>query len=242
MKVGPFSTGAVHHVEALHALASLPDDSIDMLLTDPPYSSGGRTIAERQRDPLDKYPKRALGRSTFSGDARDQRSWGFWATLWLTEAFRALKPGGYALIFTDWRQLPAATDALQAGGFTWRGVVAWDKGESARPPHSGYFRHQAEFLAWGTKGAFPAKKLGPFPGVFRVTLPRTEKQHVVAKPLDLMRKLVRAVPEGAVVLDPFAGSGTTVVACRMEKRHGIGFESVDEHVATSTRRLETVGA
>lgn len=242
MRLGPYAVGRVHQAEALAALARLPDDSIDMLLTDPPYSSGGRTIAERQRDPLVKYLERPNGRPTFSGDARDQRSWGFWSTLWLTEAFRALKAGGYALVFTDWRQLPATTDALQAGGFTWRGVIAWDKGESARAPHSGYFRHQAEFLAWGTKGAFSTTKLGPFPGVFRVTLPRTEKQHVVAKPLELMRRLVRAVPEGAVVLDPFAGSGTTVVAARLERRHGLGFESVDEHVQTCRRRLRQTPA
>lgn len=81
---------------------------------------------------------------TFSGDNRDQRSWCFWMTQWLALCQVRVKPGGYVMIFTDGRQLPMLTDAFQAGGFIWRGVIPWDKTESARAPHTGYFRHQCE--------------------------------------------------------------------------------------------------
>lgn len=40
---------------------------------------------------------------------------------------RLVVPGGYAMVFTDWRQLPTLTDVFQAGGFIWRGLVPWTK-------------------------------------------------------------------------------------------------------------------
>jgi hypothetical protein len=55
------------------------------------------------------------------------------------------------MCFTDWRQLPMLTDVLQAGGFVWRGVMPWDKTESSRAPHTGYFRHQCEYVVWGPR-------------------------------------------------------------------------------------------
>ena len=55
----------------------------------------------------------------------DQRSYGFWLTQIMTEAHRLTKTGGTALLFTDWRQLPTTTDAIQAAGWLWRGVLAW---------------------------------------------------------------------------------------------------------------------
>ena len=59
-----------------------------------------------------------------------------WATLWLSECWRLAKPGAPALVFSDWRQLPAMTDAVQAAGFEWRGIVVWHK-PNARPMTSG---------------------------------------------------------------------------------------------------------
>jgi len=79
-----------------------------------------------------------------------------------------LKDGGYFLSFTDWGQLPVMTDAVQAGGIVWRGIVAWDKGGGARAPHKGYFRHQCEYVVWGTKGAIDKNNpAGPFSGCFK---------------------------------------------------------------------------
>ena len=51
----------------------------------------------------------------FTGDDRDQRAYGYWCALWLAECLRVTKPGGACLMFTDWRQLPATRDAIQAG-------------------------------------------------------------------------------------------------------------------------------
>ena len=66
----------------------------------------------------------------------------------------------------------------------------------------------------------------------------SENHHPTVKPIDLMRWLVRLVtPPGGSVLDPFAGSGTTLVACALEGRVSIGFEIEPENVAIANDRL-----
>ena len=103
----------------------------------------------------------------FPGDTMDSRSWLHWCILWINECHRVLKPEGYFLMFSDWRQLPTASDAVQMGNLIWRGIVAWNKGNGSRAPHKGYFRHQCEYIVWGTKGKCPrAQHAGPYPGCF----------------------------------------------------------------------------
>lgn len=240
IQLGPYALGRVHKAEALEALLKLPDDSVDLLLTDPPYSSGGLMRSDRSADPSEKYTQSGVKKvhPSFTGDNRDGRSWAYWTTLWLSECLRVVREGGYAMVFTDWRQLPSATDAFQSGGFVWRGVIAWDKGDSARAPHTGYFRHQCEYIVWGTRGARePAAHGGPWPGCMRTPVRRDDKHHVTGKPTELVRQLVQCVPAGSVVLDPFAGSGTTVVGSYLEGRHAVGFEKEDAYVDIANERI-----
>jgi site-specific DNA-methyltransferase (adenine-specific) len=239
--LGPYALGRVHKVEALAALLALPSDSVDMICADSPYSSGGFTRSDRNADPSQKYERDdvAAPRRSFSGDNRDARSWVYWTQLWTSECLRVAREGAYLLSFTDWRMLPSATDAIQAGGWIWRGLIGWDKGEAARAPHTGYWRHQCEYIVWGTKGPLkPATHGGPWPGYFHVPVKQSDKHHLTGKPTELMRQLVRAVPPGAIVLDPFAGSGTTIVACELEARVGLGFEQEEPNVLTANERIE----
>jgi len=244
--LGPYAFGAVHQGETLDLLRAVPDESVDMLCTDPPYSSGGFTRGDRTADPRQKYCQNGddLGRISFTGDNRDGRSWCYWSALWLSEAQRTMRSGAYALMFCDWRQLPLATDAFQAGGLVWRGIIVWDKGENARGPHPGYFRHQAEYVVWGTKGGLPPEVEdgerapgGPWRGVMTYPVKLDDKHHMTGKPTPLMRELVSRCKPGGVVLDPFAGSGTTIVACDMESRRGVGFEVAPANVRISNERI-----
>ncbi|WP_067837394.1 hypothetical protein [Nocardia lijiangensis] len=109
------------HGEALAAMRGLAARQFDALITDPPYCSGGTTTTERtSRTAPQKYVSTdsASGHAMpdFDGDQRDQRSYTLWCTLWLGEVLRLVRSGGQALVFTDWRQLPALSDALQAAG------------------------------------------------------------------------------------------------------------------------------
>lgn len=226
--------------EALELLRRLPSASADAAITDPPYSSGGFTRGDRMQDPNEKYVQTGteLIRSSFTGDNRDARSWCYWSALWLSELARVLRPGAYVFTFCDWRQLPLAADALQAGGFVWRGIAAWDKGLGARAPHTGYLRHQCEFLAWGSNGPLPqAVHGGPWPGCFQVPVLQSDKHHMTGKPSALMRELVKIVRPGGVIVDPFMGSGTTGVACAQTARRFVGIELDPHYFDVASRRV-----
>lgn len=201
----------------------------DCVLTDPPYASGGRTIAEKSLPTSAKYQqsgtKKKYAGGDFENDSLDQRSWTLWCAEVLREARRLTKPGGYLLTFIDWRQLPAMTDAVQIAGWSWRGVISWDKTECARAPHKGYFRHQAEYVVWATNGrANKAEHDGPFPGVYRQRVDPREKHHVTGKPVNILAEMLRCVPKGSRVLDPFVGSGSTLRACKTRGHFGTGIE------------------
>lgn len=234
-------TITLKHGDVLTLAAELAPETVDLVIADPPYCSGAGG-AGAKADPVAKYCQsgNSLGRPTFTGDARDQRSLAYWSTLWLGHCLAAAKPSAYCLVFTDWRQLPTFTDALQAGGWTWRGTIVWDKGRGSRSPHKGYFRHQCEYLIWGTKGKVPMlKDRGPFDGCYSITNKLSDKHHITGKPTELLRRLVQAAPVGGLVLDPFAGSGTTGVACQLENRRFLGFELSEEYFDIACSRLET---
>ncbi|WP_225042028.1 DNA-methyltransferase [Xanthomonas campestris] len=223
--------------DALTILPTLEANSFDALITDPPYASGGLTAAARARPPSTKYCRDG-GHADFVGDERDQLSHLKWMHLWLSECARVLKDGAPVLLFTDWRQLPLTTDALQIAGFTWRGITVWDKTEGVRP-QLGRFRNQAEYIVWGSKGNMPLDRRAPvLPGVIRESVRKADKHHLTGKPTELMRQLVRICESGGCLLDPFAGSGTTLVAAEMENYSWTGIELTEQYCAIASRRVK----
>lgn len=235
--------------ESLDLLRATPDATFDAVITDPPYSSGGMTRGDRSQSVATKYVQSGserFGTADFDGDNRDSRGWAYWCQLWLTECLRATKPGGYILMFTDWRQLPTATDAVQAGGWVWRGLLSWDKGPSARAAAPHYFRHQCEYVVWGTRGAcppcagWPPPGKGCYPGAYSAGVVQADKFHVTGKPTQLMRDLVLCVPPGGLILDPFGGSGTTAVGAAFEGRRCVTFEQKSAYCDIIRRRVAEV--
>lgn len=228
--------------EAYAFLQSLPSDSVDGLVTDPPYSSGGFMRGDRMADPIKKYvDNRAEGRDyavTFDGDNRDGRAFLSWATLWLSEAYRVLRPGSPAVVFSDWRQLPTMTDAIQCGGFAWRGISIWSKDERSRP-QMGRFRADSEFMVWGTKGPSPdLEGVGCLPGlVMAPPVDHRTRLHPTEKPVPVMEHAVAIVRPGGIVLDPFAGSGTTGVAALRTGRRALLVESSGAFAALARERI-----
>ncbi|CAD7726620.1 Modification methylase DpnIIB [Xanthomonas hydrangeae] len=225
--------------DALTILPTLDANSFDALITDPPYASGGLTAAARAKPPSAKYVQGggAQLHADFVGDERDQRSHLRWMHLWLSECARVLKDGAPVLLFTDWRQLPLTTDALQIAGFTWRGITVWDKTEGVRP-QLGRFRNQAEYIVWGSKGNMPLDRRAPvLPGVIRESVRKADKHHLTGKPTELMRQLVRICEAGGRILDPFAGSGTTLVAADLEGFQCTGIEMTQHYAAVTRQRL-----
>lgn len=230
--------------DALAVLRDLPDASVDAVITDPPYSSGGMVRGDRMASTGSKYSGGPGGPAAdvppdFTGDTRDQRAYAYWCALWLGECLRVAKPGAPVVLFTDWRQLPSTTDAIQAGGWVWRGIAVWDKTDCGGRPQMGRYRAQAEYLVWGSAGPMPDRVGVALPGVFRYFVRRTDRDHLTGKPVPLMRDLLQIVPRDGVVLDPFTGAGTTGVAALIEGRRFIGVELTDHYADVAARRLAT---
>ena len=212
--------------DALKILPHLDTGSVDAVITDPPYSSGGQFRGDRAQDTHTKYrqgtaPKNLI---SFTGDNKDQRSHLIWTNLWASEALRVLRPGAIFGVFTDWRQLPLTTDALQISGAIWRGVLPWYKPNSRMT--LGRYANQCEYFVWGTNGARPLTHEVPtLKGFWEENTPHASiRQHQTQKPVGLMRFLTSLTPTGGVVLDPFSGSGSTLVGAIENGVRAIGIE------------------
>jgi len=218
----------------------LPRGEIEAIVTDPPYSSGGAFRGDRMGSTRAKYQSSFVKKAhpAFTGDNRDQRGWLHWCSLWLARCLEIATPGSVLCMFSDWRPMPTATDALQCGGWVWRGVVVWDK-VNARP-QPGRFTAQAEYVVWGTNGArdFDYASGNYHSGLVRALPPQNAKrEHACQKPAEVMEHLIGIAPQGATVLDPFAGSGTTGVACG---RRFIGIERSQQYCEIAKRRIKEV--
>lgn len=223
--------------DSLIALRDLPAESVDALITDPPYSSGGQYRGDRQAQSSTKYV--ASDTQTeypeIVGDNRDQRAYLAWCSLWLAECLRIARDGAFVALFTDWRQLPTTTDALQAGGWCWRGIATWCKPSSR--PQMGRPSQSTEFVVWGSKGAMPLERGCPVvSGHWLESSPR-EREHMTEKPIGVMRDLAKLCIPGGIILDPFAGSATTGVAALLEGRRFLGIETSAEYFPIACRRL-----
>lgn len=235
----------LHHGDALSVLPAIADDSIDCVLVDPPYNSGGRTSTDRATQTArGKYvstdAKHEL--ADFAGDNRDQRSFTYWLTLLLSQCLRTARPGTSALVFTDFRQLPATSDALQAAGWTWRGVIPWRK-PASRPQLNG-FRRACEYVLWGSHGPL-YRHPDPIylPGLVEGSQPQGRNRvHITQKPVEVLRQLLQVCPPGGTVLDPCAGAGSTGVAALTEGRHFVGIELTPHYHQVASERLATASA
>lgn len=212
------------HGDCLEILPSL--SGVGALVTDPPYSSGGQFRGDRTASTVSKYVNSDTWayRPEFAGDSRDQRSYLAWSALWLTAARHACDLGGVACVFTDWRQLPTTTDALQAGGWVWRNIATWWKPGTRMI--RGQFSGSAEYIVYGTNGPASSDWDGAQQNVFQHA-PVRDKEHIAEKPEAVMRWILAVTQPGATILDPFAGSGTTLRAAMETGRKAIGIE-VDE--------------
>lgn len=229
----------------LEVLEGLEADCADLVLIDPPYSSGGLFAGDRKQDTRTKYTDNDFNGAArfpnFSGDNMDQRSFVQFMGIISAKLREITKDGGAIATFVDWRNLPAMTDAIQMGGWVWRGVIVWDKGISRNIP--GRFRNDCEYIVWGTNGGKKvdwkaAKGKKAMPGIYHISGVNTKsKHHQTEKPVELLKALCQIAPRGGTVVDCFMGSGSTGVACIEEGRDFIGIELNDEYYETAVRRI-----
>ena len=230
--------------DCLELVKNIPDKSIDMILIDPPYSSGGTFAGDRKKDTKNKYCDSSYSGAarfdSFSGDNMDQRSFTEFMRTVLLTARTKCKNEAVCEIFTDWRQLPTVTDVLQMAGWVYRGIVVWNKRNARNIP--GRFRQDCEFIVWGTNGKKTVDwtpGFTAFPGYYEISsVSSKQKHHQTEKPVELLEKLISISPENATVADLFMGSGSTGVACVNTGRNFIGMELSEQYFEIAKQRIE----
>lgn len=265
----------------------MKSNSVSLVVTDPPYFIDGMgdewdhgALARRMRGhgvvkslPIGMKFDRSQG-------ARLQKFMRPIADEWL----RIIRPGGFALCFSQNRLVHHAAMAIEDAGFEIRDILAWRYEGQAKAFSQEHFirkrniprsekdrliaklggrktpqlKPQCEMIVmaqvprdgtfvdnwdrWETGLIDPSSPViepDRFPGtVIPAKKPRERHGHMTTKPVDLLRHLIRLFsPEGSVVFDPFAGSGSTGVAARMESRKFIGAE-IDKRMArTAEKRI-----
>ncbi len=233
----------IYHGDCREVMRDFDAGSVDAVVTDPPYSSGGMYRSDRAAPTDGKYQishetNRSYG--TFSGDNRDQRSFEKWVDSWASTALRLVPEGGGIGVFIDWRNVACVVDAIQVAGWVYRGLTPWHKGSDLRP-NKGWFRRNVEFIVWGSAGPLPT---GPgvdgdcWDGLFVARVNDGDKQHQTGKPKELLRMMLSVRPDWSIYLDPFMGSGTTLLAARDLGRKAIGIEIEERYCEIAARRLD----
>ena len=230
--------------DALEVLRSFDDNTFGAIITDPPYASGGLHTINRQVPTGVKYTSKKAKNPlpNFEGDNKDQLSWMLWSTAWLREVKRVCKKGAPICVFIDFWQLDTLKWAMQWADWLVKGVVVWDKTEMVRP-QLGRFRSQCEFVLWGSKGAMSLKRNVPvLKGCYRYPTLNQNKLHQTQKPLALMRDLVKIVEPGETILDPFCGSGTTLIAAKHEGYDAVGIEVTKEYASIAQKQIDALNS
>ncbi len=155
----PYSQHAgltIYHGDCLDVLPDL--NGIGAIVTDPPYSSGGAFRGDRVQGTLVKYVNSDTFayRPEFAGDTRDQRSFAAWCALWLNAARYAAIVGAPVASFSDWRQLPTMTDAIQAAG--WDVARARDVAQARYPDATGRLFQFGGVRRMGNKRSAPGSR------------------------------------------------------------------------------------
>ena len=236
--------------DALSGLDRIPDGSIDLILTDPPYGLG----------------------KDYGNDSDKQASAEYlaWTEKWITAALPKLKSTGSLYIFLTWRYSPEIFVMLKQR-MTMMNEIIWDRrvpsmGGSVRSftsvhdtigffaKEKGYYfdldavriPYDAETKKARSRSIFVGAKwleLGYNPkdvwSISRLHKEDPERaDHPTQKPLEIIERMVRAsCPPGGIVLDLFMGSGTTAIAAKRCGRHFVGFELNPEYCQIIQDRL-----
>lgn len=128
------------------------------------------------------------------------------------------------------------TDAIQLAGFIWRGLATWWK--PGIRMQRGTFSHSAEYLVYGSNGPSENDHYGAQQNVFKCppTDSRT-KDHIAEKPFEVMEWIISVVTRGVTVLDPFMGSGVTLLAAKHLGHPAIGIETDERYCEIAAKRL-----
>lgn len=232
----------IFHQDCLEGMKSIPDGSVDLVVTDCPYRivSGGCTKSVLEYTECGGiFNKRTEKRTDWVDDVRTGKMFAdndIKFSQWLPEIYRVLKPQSHCYIMVNSRNLKDLQIEAEKVGFKFHNLLIWDKGNAT--PNRWYMQAHECILFLRKGKAFNINNLGTST-LLRVPNIIGTKLHPTEKPIELMRIMIEnSTQQGDIVLDPFMGSGTTAVACLNTNRHYIGFELNKEYYDKAVARIK----
>lgn len=198
----------------------LPEISgADLIVTDPPYVFGIASTFEE-------------GKAGGWGDLMN--AGGIYAG-WLREFWRIVSNrAGAAWVFNSWRSFPVLVRGAHEARWPIESLMIWDK-EWIGPGGSRGLRPSYEVVALFCHPEFQVRDRGT-PDIWRAKWAGAKEFHPAEKPVALLRRMIAAGGGPGVVLDPFCGSGSTLVAAKAEGRKSIGIEIEERHCEIAAQR------
>ena len=212
----------------MDALDYKGDGEIDLILTDPPYN------ISRENN------FKTMGRSSIDFGEWDK---GFDQFTWLEVAKRSLRKGGSLIVFNDWKNVGEIAKYASVNGFEVKDLIRWEKSNPMPRNRDRRYITDFEVAVWLVKkgGKWTFNRLSDTYDrpLLKYPAPSGKKRiHPTQKPVELLVELIdRHTNPGDVVLDLFAGSGSTAVACREAKREFILCEKDEEMFKKQTEWL-----
>jgi site-specific DNA-methyltransferase (adenine-specific) len=207
------TVNSVVHGDCIEVMRTMSAASIDFVLTDPPY--------------LVSYRDRA-GR-TIQNDQNDA-----WMRPAFREIYRVLKPNRFFICFYGWSRVDRFMSAWRVAGFRVVGHMVFVKRYASASKFLRYQHEQAYLLAKGSP-EFPAKAIGD---VIEMRY-SGNRFHPTQKPVSALLPLIQSFSnEGDLVLDPFCGSGSTLVAAQVAGRAYLGIELEETYCNIARDRMQ----
>jgi site-specific DNA-methyltransferase (adenine-specific) len=193
--------------DCLVLLKDVPDNSVPLVLTDPPFGVN--------------YDYESDGFKDVGGEEYFE-----WVDKWMREVMRVLTDTGVFLCFSSPKYVREFLNIGHSIGFKYQDLIIWDKKFSmaCNGPRPMPMIEPCYFWTKGDKWTFNHVGLSNCIHVMRES-PDPDYYHRATRPVALYEKLISAFSKpGDLVLDPFLGSGTTLLSCRRTGRGGLGFE------------------
>lgn len=211
--------GQIYNEDCLDGLIKLPDGSVDLIVTDPPYCVGCTSNGLRGT-----YSDLNLLRPFF------EQLFGEWR--------RVLKDGGQIYVNTDWRTYPFLYPLMEKF-FVMRNLIVWD---FMWLKAGNFYRYTHELIMYASNGAMTRTFSPSETDIWRIRCvinrQQQKRSHPAEKPVELCERMIKnSSSEGDTVLDCFMGSGTTGVACVNLNRNFIGYEIDEKYFAVAQERI-----
>lgn len=215
--------------DCLEIMKDIPNESIDLILTDPSYKTitGGKNNGKNS-----KRPKGILNENNGLFQYNSIK-----ISSWLPEIYRILKEQSHCYIFTNCLNLQEMLNESEKVGFKLHNLLVWEK-NNCTP--SQYYMKNCEYVLFLRKGkAKWINNIGDSKTVHKFNNIIGNKLHPTEKPVDLLEYyLLNSSEPKDIVFDPFMGSGSAGVACINTNRNFIGIELDEKYFQIAKDRIE----